>query len=200
MPMARMARSAAACRSPSSASERRASIRRNGPAPGRARPLGAMSSSQTPVALYSCQSIGIDRQGYTPMSYCLAIRTASGLVFASDSRTHGGVDDVHAYSKMHRFEAFEDRVFVLLSAGNLSTTQAVLRRLGEGTESAAGRNAAGGGCPQARRRVSSQAIGGLHAQCRRPGWPRSAAAARCRVAGRAHALARRPPARCRDSV
>ena len=75
------------------------------------------------------------------MSYCLAIRTASGLVFASDSRTHGGVDDVHAYSKMHRFEAFEDRVFVLLSAGNLSTTQAVLRRLGEGTESAAGRSA-----------------------------------------------------------
>ena len=71
------------------------------------------------------------------MSYCLAIRTASGLVFASDSRTHGGVDDVNAYSKMHRFDAFGDRVFVLLSAGNLSTTQAVLRRLREGVADAA---------------------------------------------------------------
>lgn len=80
------------------------------------------------------------------MSYCLAIRTASGLVFASDSRTHGGVDDVNAYSKMHRFETFADRVLVLLSAGNLSTTQAVLRRL---RDSVAGTARAGQDAPAA---------------------------------------------------
>lgn len=38
-----------------------------------------------------------------PVSYCLAIHTDHGLVFASDSRTHGGVDQVNTYSKMHRF-------------------------------------------------------------------------------------------------
>ena len=63
------------------------------------------------------------------MSYCLAIKTDSGLVFASDSRTHGGVDQISLYSKLHRFEVDDERVFVLLSAGNLSTTQAVLHRV-----------------------------------------------------------------------
>ena len=53
------------------------------------------------------------------MSYCLAIQTDHGLVFASDSRTHGGVHQVNTYSKMHRFEVGGERVFVLLSAGNL---------------------------------------------------------------------------------
>ena len=63
------------------------------------------------------------------MSYCLAIQTDRGLVFASDSRTHGGVDQVNTYSKMHRFEVGGERVFVLLSAGNLSTTQGVVHRI-----------------------------------------------------------------------
>ncbi|MFN2334900.1 MAG: peptidase, partial [Wenzhouxiangellaceae bacterium] len=48
-----------------------------------------------------------------------------GLVFASDSRTSAGVDDVSIYSKMHRFDTTPDRFVVLLSAGNLATTQAV---------------------------------------------------------------------------
>ena len=63
------------------------------------------------------------------MSYCLAIQTDHGLVFASDSRTHGGVEQVNTYSKMHRFEVSGERVFVLLSAGNLSTTQSVVHRI-----------------------------------------------------------------------
>jgi putative proteasome-type protease len=63
------------------------------------------------------------------MTYCVAIRLDAGLVFASDSRTNAGVDDVSVYSKMHRFEAEADRLVVLLSAGNLATTQAVTRRL-----------------------------------------------------------------------
>lgn len=59
------------------------------------------------------------------MTYCVAMRLEKGLVFASDSRTSAGVDDVSIYSKMHRFETTADRVLVLLSAGNLATTQAV---------------------------------------------------------------------------
>src|SRR6056297_3700326 len=59
------------------------------------------------------------------MTYCVAMRLEKGLVFASDSRTSAGVDDVSIYSKMHRFETTPDRVLVLLSAGNLATTQAV---------------------------------------------------------------------------
>ena len=59
------------------------------------------------------------------MTYCLAIALDAGLVFAADSRTNAGVDYVTTYSKMHVFEAAPDRVFVLLSAGNLATTQEV---------------------------------------------------------------------------
>ncbi|MDT8439935.1 MAG: peptidase [Wenzhouxiangellaceae bacterium] len=59
------------------------------------------------------------------MTYCVAMRLDAGLVFCSDSRTSAGVDDVSVYSKMHRFETAADRCVVLLSAGNLATTQAV---------------------------------------------------------------------------
>ena len=60
------------------------------------------------------------------MSYCLSIKVRDGIVFASDSRTHAGVDQVSSYSKMHAFELPGDRLFVLLSTGNLATTQAVV--------------------------------------------------------------------------
>ncbi|MGK7296783.1 MAG: peptidase [Candidatus Wenzhouxiangella sp. M2_3B_020] len=63
------------------------------------------------------------------MTYCVAIRLEQGLVFASDSRTSAGVDDVSIYSKMHRFETAADRFLVLLSAGNLATTQAVRNQI-----------------------------------------------------------------------
>ncbi len=63
------------------------------------------------------------------MTYCLAIRIDDGLVLASDSRTNAGVDDVSIYSKMHCFDTRDDRVVVLLSAGNLATTQAVTKQL-----------------------------------------------------------------------
>lgn len=63
------------------------------------------------------------------MTYCLAIQVDDGLVFASDSRTNAGVDNVNTYPKMHTFEVSGDRVFVVLSSGNLATTQGVLRHL-----------------------------------------------------------------------
>lgn len=63
------------------------------------------------------------------MTYCVAIKVDGGLVFAGDTRTSAGVDDVRTYNKLHVFETPGDRVFVLLSAGNLATTQAVLTHL-----------------------------------------------------------------------
>jgi putative proteasome-type protease len=63
------------------------------------------------------------------MTYCVAIKTDSGLVFASDSLTNAGIDHVSTYSKMHTFVYSGNRMFVLLAAGNLATTQGVVKRL-----------------------------------------------------------------------
>jgi putative proteasome-type protease len=60
------------------------------------------------------------------MTYCLAIKVNQGLVFASDSRTNAGVDYVTTYSKMHRFIWPGEMVCVLLTSGNLATSQAVV--------------------------------------------------------------------------
>lgn len=63
------------------------------------------------------------------MTYCLAIALNEGLVFCSDSRTNAGPDRVSTYSKMHRFSVPYDRSLVLLSAGNLATSQAVVAQI-----------------------------------------------------------------------
>ncbi|MCX7673454.1 MAG: peptidase [Thiobacillaceae bacterium] len=63
------------------------------------------------------------------MTYCLAINLNQGLVFCSDSRTNAGTDNVSVYSKMHSFVWPGERFFVLLSAGNLATTQEVVKKL-----------------------------------------------------------------------
>jgi putative proteasome-type protease len=63
------------------------------------------------------------------MTYCLAINVNEGIVFASDSRSSAGVDYIRTCSKMHRFFWAGDRIVVLLSAGNLATTQAVVNAI-----------------------------------------------------------------------
>lgn len=63
------------------------------------------------------------------MTYCLAIQLKDHLIFASDSRTSAGVDNVTSYSKMHPFPLDDDRFLIILTAGNLATTQAVLSRI-----------------------------------------------------------------------
>lgn len=60
------------------------------------------------------------------MTYCLAIKTFEGLVFASDSRTNAGVDQVSVCRKMHTLETPGERVFVLLTSGSLSVSQSIL--------------------------------------------------------------------------
>lgn len=63
------------------------------------------------------------------MTYCVAIALKEGLVFASDSRTNAGVDNVSTYSKMYSFGIPGERQFVLMSSGNLATTQAVVKQI-----------------------------------------------------------------------
>jgi putative proteasome-type protease len=63
------------------------------------------------------------------MTYCVAISVEQGLVFASDSRTNAGPDQVSVFRKMHILLEEQDRFFLLLSAGNLGTTQAVRTRI-----------------------------------------------------------------------
>lgn len=63
------------------------------------------------------------------MTYCVAFQLDEGLVFASDCRTNAGVDYISSYSKMHIFQPAPDRLFVMMAAGNLGTTQAVLNRI-----------------------------------------------------------------------
>jgi putative proteasome-type protease len=63
------------------------------------------------------------------MTYCIGIKLDTGLVFASDSRTHAGVDNIARFCKMTVFERAGDRVIVLLSSGNLGGTQAVISML-----------------------------------------------------------------------
>jgi putative proteasome-type protease len=57
------------------------------------------------------------------MTYCVALSLEAGLVFASDSRTNAGVDNIARFEKMRVFSKDGDRVVVTLSAGNLSVTQ-----------------------------------------------------------------------------
>lgn len=63
------------------------------------------------------------------MTYCAAISVENGLVFVSDSRTNAGVDNVSTYSKMNAFGVPGERQFVICSAGNLATTQAVMLQI-----------------------------------------------------------------------
>jgi putative proteasome-type protease len=60
------------------------------------------------------------------MTYCIGIMLDAGMVFASDSRTHAGVDNYASFCKMTAFERPGDRVIILLSSGNLAGTQAVI--------------------------------------------------------------------------
>jgi len=60
------------------------------------------------------------------MTYCVGVKLDEGMVFASDTRTHAGVDNYAKFCKMTVFERPGDRVIVLLSSGSLAGTQAVI--------------------------------------------------------------------------
>lgn len=63
------------------------------------------------------------------MTYCVATMIDVGIVFASDSRTNAGVDNISTFRKMKTFERKGDRVLVVVNSGNLAITQATLNYL-----------------------------------------------------------------------
>ena len=72
------------------------------------------------------------------MTYCVAMSLDAGLLFASDSRTNAGVDQIARFSKMRVFAREGQRMIVTLSSGNLSITQNainVLETRGRGSDS-----------------------------------------------------------------
>jgi len=72
------------------------------------------------------------------MTYCVGILLKDGIVMASDSRTHAGVDNFAQFCKMSVFERAGERAVVLLSSGNLAGTQAVISTLKQRAEAADG--------------------------------------------------------------
>ncbi|RWK43199.1 peptidase [Mesorhizobium sp.] len=75
------------------------------------------------------------------MTYCVGLEIDRGLVFMSDTRTNAGMDSISTFKKMHVWEEPGERVIVLMSAGNLATTQAVVSLLDERTKAVAERHA-----------------------------------------------------------
>lgn len=65
------------------------------------------------------------------MTYCVGLLMDAGMVFLSDTRTNAGVDQINTFRKMSVFERPGERVLVLLAAGNLAITQAVVSLLYE---------------------------------------------------------------------
>ena len=74
------------------------------------------------------------------MTYCVGLKIDRGLVFMSDTRTNAGVDSISTFRKMYIWEDPGERVLVLLAAGNLATTQAVVSLLDERSKAPAERS------------------------------------------------------------
>jgi putative proteasome-type protease len=68
------------------------------------------------------------------MTYCVGMLLKDGMVMLSDSRTNAGVDNIATFRKMTVWEAPDERMICLMSAGNLAAAQAVVNHLDEGHE------------------------------------------------------------------
>jgi putative proteasome-type protease len=77
------------------------------------------------------------------MTYCVGLLLDDGLVMAADTRTNAGVDNVGKFKKLYTWEKPGQAIFVLLTAGNLAVTQAVVSVITEGFQgkAAGGRRA-----------------------------------------------------------
>ena len=73
------------------------------------------------------------------MTYCVATLLDAGMVFASDSRTNAGMDNIASFRKMTVYEREGERVMVLLSSGNLSITQETINSLERNAHAVDGR-------------------------------------------------------------
>jgi putative proteasome-type protease len=72
------------------------------------------------------------------MTYCIGMLLDQGLVLLSDSRTNAGLDHINTFRKMTLWERAGDRVLVLLAAGNLAISQAIVNVINERAASAEG--------------------------------------------------------------
>ena len=67
------------------------------------------------------------------MTYCVGIKVNEGMVFASDRRTNAGLDNFNSYSKMYVHNGI-NRNIIILTSGNLATSQAVFNSIGKDLE------------------------------------------------------------------
>jgi putative proteasome-type protease len=84
-------------------------------------------------------SKGLTR-GDSYVTYCVGMMLDKGLVLMSDTRTNSGVDNISVFRKMHSWSVPGERIMVLLSAGNLATTQTVISQLEERNKAPAERH------------------------------------------------------------
>jgi putative proteasome-type protease len=68
------------------------------------------------------------------MTYAVGLLVNEGLVLAADTRTNAGFDNIATFKKLHTWSKPGERVFVLLTAGNLAVTQGVVSLLTEGAQ------------------------------------------------------------------
>lgn len=68
------------------------------------------------------------------MTYCVGLKLNRGLVFMSDTRTNAGVDNISRFRKLFTWSVPGERAIVLMTAGNLATTQSVVSLLEERTK------------------------------------------------------------------
>lgn len=71
-----------------------------------------------------------------PMTYCVALKLDEGLVCLSDTRTNAGLDNISKYRKMHTWSVPGERIIVMMTAGNLAVTQAVVSSIQENLDHA----------------------------------------------------------------
>ena len=74
------------------------------------------------------------------MTYCVGMRLNAGLIFMSDTRTNAGVDNISTVKKMHTWDVPGERTIVIMTAGNLATTQSVISLLDERSKAPADRS------------------------------------------------------------
>jgi len=65
------------------------------------------------------------------MTYCVGMLLERGLVFMSDTRSNGGIDNVTSFKKNYSWKIGDEGIVTLLCSGNLATTQAVVSTLNE---------------------------------------------------------------------
>ena len=66
------------------------------------------------------------------MTYCVGLKLNRGLVFISDTLTNAGIDNINTNKKMFHWSEKNNKCIVLLTSGNLATSQATVNLINEG--------------------------------------------------------------------